>query len=74
MTIEIHNGDTAEYIGDHEPLRGKRCTVDSWSAKRKRVRVIIDDGGHAALRSVKPDNLKRLGGGVLQNEDSRDEG
>jgi hypothetical protein len=67
----IHNGDTAEYVGEHGPLVGKRCTVDSWSPKRKRVRVIIDVGGRAALRSVKPDNLKRLGGGVLEssNED-----
>lgn len=63
MIDTIYNGDTAEYVGPHEPLAGKRCTVDSWSPKRKRVRVIVEVDGRAALRSVKPDNLKRLGGG-----------
>ena len=60
---ELHNGDSAEYVGEHEPLRGKRCTIDSWTPKRTRVRAIFALGGHYVLRSVKPDNLKRLGGG-----------
>jgi hypothetical protein len=63
MTDTIHNGDTAKYIGEYAPLHGKRCTIDSWTPKRRRVRAIFDIGGCATLRSVKPENLKRLGGG-----------
>jgi len=61
--MTINNGDLAEYVGDHEPLRGKRCTVDSWTPKRTRVRVIVLVSGVFVMRSVKPENLKKVGGG-----------
>lgn len=65
--MTIHNGDLAKYVGEHGPLRGKRCTVDSWTPKRTRVRIIVDVNGCAVLRSVKPDNLEKVGGGLLED-------
>ena len=67
MTDQLHNGDSAEYCGSSEALSGKRCTVDSWTPKRTRVRAIFEIEGRAVLRSIKPENLIRRGGGMIDD-------
>lgn len=65
----VHAGDLAEYTGDHAPLRGARCLIDSWAPRRTRVRAVFRLNGCEVLRLVKPGNLKRLWGGVLENRE-----
>lgn len=62
-------GDVAEYYGPSKTLRGARCVVHQQSRTGKRVRVIARVNGHLVERFVRADNLKRLGGGVLESED-----
>lgn len=70
-----HDGDLAEYSGPYKRLKGKRCEVLDRTPTGKRVRAIFRLGpGREVVRVVSPDNLKRLGGGVLENDGPRDEG
>lgn len=64
----INVGDVAQYAGRSKALAGCRCVVNSWTPSKKRVRVVFRDAGGADLfeARIKPDNLKRVGGGAAK--------
>ncbi len=64
--MNVYPGDIAVYDGPLKGLKGLRCNVDSYTPTQKRVRcdVRLADGA-IVRRLIKPENLKRLGGGVL---------
>ncbi len=75
MTDTIHAGDFAEYTGPLKRLADLKCEVGSRTPTGKRVRVTMRlADGRVVARLIKPENLKRLGGGVLENQRQRDEG
>ncbi len=63
MSDTIHAGDLAEYQGKVKEFAGDRCEVLTLTAKR--VLVAFPCGGAYGTRYIKPENLKRLGGGVI---------
>lgn len=66
MSDAIHNGDLAEYQGSVKALAGCRCEVID-RLQRVCVHVRLADG-RLVTRWVKPKNLKRLGGGLLDED------
>lgn len=61
----VHDGDLAEYSGTHKALAGLRCEVGAFTQTGKRVRCTVRlPNGHVVVRLIKPDNLKKVGGGV----------
>lgn len=71
MSGIIHNGDLAEYQGRVKALAGCRCEVTD-RLQRVCVHVLLADG-RIVTRWVKPENLKRLAGGVLETAVMSDE-
>jgi hypothetical protein len=61
MTAILHNGDLAEYQGSVKMLAGCRCEVID-RLTRVCIHVRLADG-RLVTRWVKPESLKRLGGG-----------
>ena len=64
MIDVVHIGDLAEYRGTVKTLSGQRCEVID-RLQYICVHVRLADG-RLIMRWVKPDNLKRLGGGCLK--------
>lgn len=64
MTATVHTGDLAEYAGSHKALAGVKCEIGDRTATGKRVRCTLRlADGSVVVRLIKPDNLKKLGGG-----------
>ena len=66
MAPTIHTGELAEYAGQYKALAGVKCEVGERTATGKRVRCTLRlADGRVVVRLIKPDNLKKLGGGVI---------